>query len=128
MSNMRSPLSQARGLGSASEGVHHWWVQRVSAIALVPLSLWFMWSVVCLAGGDYATAQAWLASPCNATMMVLLVGTMFYHSQLGLQVVIEDYISHEGARLAALLAAKFINFFLAVAGIIAVLRVAVAGA
>lgn len=127
MSNdMKTPISKARGMGSAKEGVHHWWVQRVSGIALVPLTLWFMASIVCLADLDYAGVVAWVQQPLNTALLVALIGTMCYHSQLGLQVVIEDYV-HGGAKVATLLATQLINGFLAIAGILAVLRVAFGG-
>lgn len=127
MSNdMKTPLSKAKGMGSAKEGVHHWWVQRVSGIALVPLTLWFMASIVCLAGADYAGIVEWVKAPLNTALLVALIGTMCYHSQLGLQVVIEDYV-HGGAKIAALLVTQLLNGFLAIAGILAVLRVAFGG-
>lgn len=124
---LRSPLGRALGLGSAKEGVEHWWIQRLTAVALVPLSLWFVTSVIALAGADHATVLAWLSRPLVAILMVLLVGTSFYHASLGLQVVIEDYVHHEGAKIAALVLNKLVCFALAVAGIFAVLKIAFGG-
>ncbi|MBX6366882.1 MAG: succinate dehydrogenase, hydrophobic membrane anchor protein [Rhodospirillales bacterium] len=124
---LRSPLGRALGLGSAKEGVEHWWVQRLTAVALVPLSLWFVTSVIALAGADHATVLAWLSRPLVAILMVLLVGTSFYHASLGLQVIIEDYVHHEGAKIAALVLNKLVCFALAVAGIFAVLKIAFGG-
>src|SRR5207247_332653 len=99
---MRSPLGRAIGLGSAKEGVDHWWAQRITAIALVPLVLWFVIAVIELAGADRAAFVAWLHHPVPAVMMVLLLIAAFYHSALGLQVVIEDYVAHESARFVLL--------------------------
>lgn len=90
--SLRNPLERALNHGSAGAGVHHWWAQRFSAILLVPLTLWLVWTLVMLAGADYATARDWIAAPWNAAMAVLLVGASFYHARLGLQVVIEDYV------------------------------------
>src|SRR5437763_3883690 len=92
---MRSPLGRAIGLGSAKEGVEHWWRQRVSALALVPLTLWFVIAVIGLVGADRQALVAWLHNPMSAVLMVLLLIATFYHTALGLQVVIEDYIHRE---------------------------------
>jgi succinate dehydrogenase / fumarate reductase, membrane anchor subunit len=124
---LRSPLGRAVGLGSAKEGVEHWWMQRLTAIALVPLALWFVASVIALAGADHVAVIEWLSGPLAAILMLLLIGATFYHAALGLQVVIEDYIHGEGAKFAALVLNKFICFALAVAGIFAVLKIAFGG-
>jgi succinate dehydrogenase / fumarate reductase membrane anchor subunit len=121
---LRSELSRARGLGSAKEGVQHWWLQRVSALVLVPLSLWFVVAVVAHAGADYAAVRAWLAAPLTLGLMALLVGAAFYHAGLGLQVVIEDYVRGEGLKIAALVVMKLACLALALAAIIALLVVA----
>jgi succinate dehydrogenase / fumarate reductase membrane anchor subunit len=120
----RSPIARVRGLGSAKEGVQHWWVQRLTAVALVPLTIWFVAGVVALSGASHAEAVAWLGHPLNATLMILAVGLTFHHAQLGLQVVIEDYVHAEGAKLALLIAVKLVALALALAGILAVLRLA----
>lgn len=122
--SLRSPLSRARGLGSAKDGVHHFWVQRVSAVALVPLTLWFVFSVAQLAGGDFYAVRHWVSAPSVAIMLVLFLATTLYHSALGVQVVIEDYVHHEGLKLAALMGQKFLHAIVGVASIFAVLRVA----
>jgi len=119
---MRSPLGGALGLGSAKDGVEQWWLERVTAIALVPLTLWFVVSIVVHMNSDYATAIAWLQTPLAATLMVLLLTALFWHTALGLQVVIEDYI-HSGLKLPLVIAMRFGCFVLAVAGILAVLRI-----
>src|SRR5438067_12024783 len=121
---MRSPLSRAIGLGSAKEGVAHWWRQRVSALALVPLTLWFVIAVIGLIGADHAAFVAWVRSPMPAVFLVLLLVATFYHTALGLQVVIEDYIHGEVARLAALLLMRLLCILFAVRGIFAVAKLA----
>lgn len=120
----QSPLGRARGLGSAKDGVHHFWVQRVSALALIPLSLWFVFSVAQLAGGDYGMVQHWVHAPSVAVTLVLFLFAAFYHSILGLQVVIEDYITHEGLKMASLLLMKFAHWAVGAGAIFAVLKVA----
>src|SRR5512142_197753 len=99
---LRTPLGRALGLGSAKEGVEHWWVQRITAVALVPLTLWFVASLVAHLGVDHASAVVWLGSPLTAIAMILLVIATFVHTALGLQVVIEDYVHHEATKIASL--------------------------
>ena len=120
---MRSPLGRALELGSAKDGVKQWWVERVTAVALVPLTVWFVASIVVHTGNDYATLIAWLRTPIATILMVLLLIALFYHTALGLQVVIEDYI-HSGMKIPALLGMRFGCFALAAAGILAMLRIA----
>lgn len=122
--SFRTPVKQARGLGSARSGVGHWWVQRVTAIALIPLGVWFAGSLIALLSADYATVTAWLTLPYNAVLTALLVIVMFHHSWLGVQVVIEDYVHAEGIKIASLLIIKFIHVLLAAYGVFVVLRVA----
>ena len=121
-SPLRSPLGRAIGLGSAKEGVEHWWAQRLSAFALVSLALWFVASVVALAGADRAVFVDWLHHPAPAVLMVLLLIALFYHSALGVQVVIEDYVDNEAARFTLLIVNKLASILLAVLGIYAVLK------
>jgi succinate dehydrogenase / fumarate reductase membrane anchor subunit len=121
---MRSPLGRAIGLGSAKEGVAHWWAQRVTALALVPLTLWFVIAVIGLVGADHSVFVAWVRSPMPAILLILLLVATFYHASLGLQVVIEDYIHGEVARLATLLMMRFLCIVFAVRGIFAVLKLA----
>ena len=123
-SRMRSPLGRAIGLGSAKEGVEHWWTQRITAIALVPLSLWFVASVISLVGADIETVQNWVGLPLPAILLVLLFIATFYHASLGLQVVIEDYVHPELARLGLVVVVRLLSFGFAVAGIFAVLSIA----
>lgn len=122
--SFRSPLGRARGLGSAKDGVHHFWVQRLSAIALIPLVLWFVFSLARLPGGGYEAVRWWVSAPSVAVVLVLFLAVGFYHSMLGIQVVIEDYVGHEGWKLAMLVIFKFVLTALAVASIFAVLKVA----
>jgi succinate dehydrogenase / fumarate reductase membrane anchor subunit len=119
---MRSPLARAQGLGSAKGGVKHWWAERVSAVALLPLTLWFVGSIIAHAGSDYATAIGWLKTPLGSLPMALLLLALFHHTALGLQVVIEDYV-HSDSKFAALVAVRLGCFTLASAGIVAILRV-----
>lgn len=125
---MRSPLGRAVGLGSAKEGVGHWIAQRVTALALVPLCLWFVAAVIQLAGADYDTMQDWVGRPLPATVLVLLLIATFYHAALGLQVVIEDYVHGELARLGLVISARLACIALAVAGVVAVLTLALGAA
>lgn len=120
--HMRSPLGRAHGLGSAKDGVQQWWFERVTAIALVPLTVWFAASIIVHAGSDYAAVIAWLRTPVTTILMVLLLTGLFYHTALGLQVVIEDYI-HSGMKIPALIGMRLSCFGLAVAGILAALRI-----
>ena len=127
MSSMRTTLGRVRHLGSAKEGTHHWWAQRVTALALVPLTLWFVIQVIRFAGADHAAATAWIGTPYNSVMMVLLIVAVFHHMQLGLQVVIEDYIHGEICKLAAILVVKGGSLVLAIYAIISVIRIALGG-
>lgn len=121
--SMRSPLSRALGLGSAKTGVDAWWRERVSALALVPLTVWFAASIIMHTGSDYLTFIAWLRTPIVSLLMVLLLAGIFYHAALGLQVVIEDYV-HSALKTFALIAMRLGCYGLAVAGILAILRIA----
>ena len=120
----RTPLGRVRGLGSAKEGTEHFWAQRVTAIALVPLALWFVASLAAYTGADHATAKAWLAEPFTSVVMILLVVTGFHHAQLGLQVVIEDYVSTEWVKVFSIIVVKLGALALAVAAIFSVLKIA----
>ncbi len=120
----RTPLARARGLGSAKSGTHHWWMQRLTAVALVPLSLWFVASLIALATADHATVIAWLHSPLVAILCCALIVAIFYHGQLGLQVVVEDYVHTESLKLASIVIAKFLSLLMAGACLFAVLSIA----
>ena len=121
---MRTPLGRVRGLGAAKSGLSHWWHQRLTALAMAPLILWMLWLVFQLAGADYAAATALISHPVNATVMLLCVGVGFWHASLGLQVVLEDYVSHEGVRLAALIVVKMAAILMASLCAFSILKIA----
>jgi succinate dehydrogenase / fumarate reductase membrane anchor subunit len=118
----RSPLARATGLGSAKSGIEDWAMERVSAVALVPLTVWFIVGILTHAGGGYAGYYAWLHALSTAILMVLLLLAIFHHAALGLQVIVEDYV-HSGIKFAVLMIVRFGCIALAVSGIIAVLRI-----
>ena len=120
MADLRSPLARARGLGSAKDGTHHWWLQRLTALALIPLSVWFAASLVMLSGAEWERVGDWMEGPFVMTFLILFIVVGLWHGQLGLQVVIEDYVANEGMRLAGNILVKFIAV---VAGLGAVLSV-----
>lgn len=124
MTALRTPLSRVLGRGAAHEGVRHWWVQRLTSVALIPLSTWFAWSVLRLDTLDHAAVHAWLSSPFNGLGASLLVLSVAWHSSLGVQVVIEDYVHHHGLKFFAILANQFGHVLLAAAGAFAVLKIA----
>ena len=100
--SFRTPLGRARGLGSAKQGTGHWLAQRFTAVALIPLTLWFVISVMIYMRADYVTVLSWLHSPVVAVLLVLLVATLYYHAYLGLQTVIEDYVHDEWLKVSTL--------------------------
>jgi len=122
--SLRSPLGKVLGRGSAKQGVSHWWVQRVTAIALIPLTIWFAFQLMHLPTTDLDAVRTWVASGFNPVWLLLFVGAVTWHSSLGVQVVIEDYIPHKGAKVSALLANTFFHIVVAVACSYAVLRIA----
>lgn len=121
--SLRSPLGRVRGLGSAKEGVDHWRMQRLTAIALVPLSLWFVFGLLGAMGGDYESTREWLSAPLVAAGMLGLIAALFYHATLGLQVVIEDYVSHKGARIAALVALRLVFILATLIAVVSILKI-----
>jgi len=123
-SGMRSPLGRALGLGSAKEGVGHWWLQRITAAALVPLSVWFVIAIIRLVGADIETVRDWVSTPMPAILLVLLLIATFWHASLGLQVVVEDYVHTPLAKLGLVIVVRLGCFAFAVAGIFAVLSMA----
>ena len=116
-------LKPALGLGAAKEGVHHWWMQRLTAIALVPLGIWFAASVVLLEGASYKRVSTWIGDPVVSVLLILTVGTLFFHLKLGLQVVIEDYIHTKLIKFSCLVANTFLNIALGLVCIFSVLKV-----
>jgi succinate dehydrogenase / fumarate reductase membrane anchor subunit len=119
---MRSPLGRARGLGSARAGSGHWWAQRLTALALVPLTLWFIFAAIRLEGASRADVALWLHGPLPIVLLISLVIATFYHLQLGLQVVIEDYVQTDWLRMSSILLIKAACFILALACIVSVLH------
>ena len=126
-SDLRTPLARARGLGSARVGVHHWWAQRLTAIALIPLVVWFAISLVMMSGADYGAVRAWIGSPAVMVLLILTIAIGLHHGQLGLQVVIEDYVHCDGSKLALIVAVRFIAVLFGLAAIVAVLRIGFGG-
>jgi len=121
--SLRSPLGRVLGMGSAKDGSAHWWAQRVSAVALIPLTLWFLFSLLMLPAFDYDTLRTWLSVPISGFLAVLLVAVLAYHSYLGTIVIVEDYVSAAGMKVLTLLVLRFLYVLCAGAGIFAILRV-----
>ena len=122
--SLRTPLRRVLGSGSAKEGVHHWWQQRLTSVALVPLSIWFVVSLLALPSLDHPTVAAWERHGPTPLLLILLVVVATWHSQLGVRVVVEDYVPAPGARTVTLTLVTFAHALLAAAGVLAVLRVA----
>lgn len=120
----RTPLARVRGLGSARAGTHHWWMQRLTAIALVPLSIWFVASLISVVSADHATVIAWLHSPLVAILCCALIVATFYHGQLGVQVVLEDYVHSEWLKLTSIVLMNLLSLLLAAICLFAVLSIA----
>ena len=123
--SLRSPLGRVLGLGTAKDGTAHWWGQRVSGVALALLGLWFAWSLTTMAGYSHADAATFIGQPFNAVMLMLLCVTMAYHSLLGVQVVIEDYVHGHALKIASLVLSRFAHILFAVVGLFAILRLGI---
>ncbi len=121
--SLQGPLARVRGLGSAKEGVHHWWSQRLTAVVLTPLSLWFIYSLVVVTGAEYAIVISWLGKPLNAVLMLLFIFALYYHAALGVQVVIEDYIESDWQKIACMILVKFLAWLTGLSASFAVLKV-----
>jgi succinate dehydrogenase / fumarate reductase, membrane anchor subunit len=126
-SDLRTPLSRARGLGSARQGVHHWWAQRITAVALIPLVAWFAISLIMMSGADYAVVRAWIGSPVVMVLLTLTIVIGLHHGQIGMQEVVEDYVHGEGVKLALIVLLRFIAVLFGLAGIVAILRIGFGG-
>lgn len=120
---LRSPLGRARGLGSARAGSGHWWAQNLTALALVPLSLWFVCGMIRMIGASRHDVALWLSGPVPMVLMIVLIVATFHHLQLGVQVVIEDYVPQPGMRMGSILLVKGAAIVLAVLCIVSVLRI-----
>jgi succinate dehydrogenase / fumarate reductase membrane anchor subunit len=126
--SLRSPIGRVLGLGAAKEGFSHWWLQRVTSVALVLLGLWFVFALLRMPTFQHEFVVAWIAMPLNAVLLLLLIGTLVYHSQLGVQVVVEDYVHHHGLKIATMMLLTFAHVAVAALAIFAVLRIAFGGA
>ncbi len=125
--SLRTPLARVRGLGASRDGLAHWRAQRLTALALIPLSVWLVGWLIALAGASHAEVVAWIRSPWNAALHVLFIAAFFHHAQLGVQVIIEDYVQDEFLKVATLVGVKFLAVLLAMISIVAVLQVATGG-
>ena len=125
--SLRTPLAKARGLGSAKDGTHHFWVQRLTAVALIPLTVWLALSLASIATAGQAEVVAWMKSPLSATLMVCFIMAGFWHMKLGLQVVIEDYVHAESIKITCLILNNLITIFLALAASLSVLKMLLGG-
>ena len=125
--DFESPLAKVRGLGSAQSGTFHWWMQRVTAVALLPLSLVFIQLLKMSLNAPYADTVSWLSTPFNTACIIAWTLTVFYHAALGLQVVIEDYVAHEAAKIIAIWSVNLVFGFLALLALLAVLRTILVG-
>ncbi|MEH6476141.1 MAG: succinate dehydrogenase, hydrophobic membrane anchor protein [Sneathiella sp.] len=125
--SMRTPLKNVRGLGSAKEGTSHWWHQKITAVALIPLFVIALAYVISLVGADYERVRYILSLPFTSLILLLLIGMTFYHMKLGLQVVIEDYIHSEGSKMILLLLNSFFCVVVGLASALAVLKLAFVG-
>lgn len=121
--NLRTPLSKVKGLGAAKEGAGHWWNLRITAIALIPLALWFSFSIALIAVADYATLTAWLSSPFSTVLMILAISVGFYHGYLGLQEIIVDYVANETMKIAMMIGVGLLAALFAALGVISVLKI-----
>ena len=122
--NLRTPLSRAKGLGSAKEGISHWWMQRVTSLFLIPLVVWGAWMMASLGAYDHWHFTAWLAEPLNAILTMTLLIVVCYHAALGLQVIIEDYVHRVAMKITSIVAVYLLSFVLALVGVLAVIKIA----
>ena len=125
--DLRTPLARARGLGSAKAGVHHWWAQRLTAIALIPLVVWFAISLVMMSGAEYEVVRAWIGSPIVMVLLILTIAVGLHHAQLGIQVVIEDYVHSDGFKLALIVLVRFLAVLFGLAAVVAILSIGFGG-
>lgn len=120
----KTPLNQVIGLGTAREGVSHWWHQRVTAVAMLPLGLWFAVSLLIVDLNSYQASIAWIRQPMTAILLSLTVACLIYHSWLGIRVVVEDYVANKGAKVVTLLLSSFAHAFLAAVCLFSILKIA----
>lgn len=122
--SLRHPLASVKGLGASGEGSHHWWLQRVSALALIPLTFWFVFSIIAHLDDGYPAIVAWIAHPPVSVLLMLYVGFTLFHGQLGMQVVFEDYVHNKTTKSVCLLLTKAVFLLAGVASIFAILKIA----
>ncbi|WP_424134845.1 succinate dehydrogenase, hydrophobic membrane anchor protein [Roseomonas chloroacetimidivorans] len=122
---LQTPLGRVRGFGSAKNGTHHWWMQRVTSIVMLPLVIWFTFSIAAHAGEPYEVMAEWIGRPFNAVLLLVLITIGFYHTASGLQVVVEDYVRPDRAVMAVNLAVKSILTLLGLLAALSVLRLAI---
>ena len=122
--SLQTPLARARGLGSAKDGTEHWWHQRLTSLALVPLGLWFTFSVASLSGAEYDQVRDWIAAPWNTTFLLLFIFFAFHHMMSGIEVIVEDYVHNKWAKMTTLILQKFFCLGLGVACSVSVLTIA----
>ncbi len=122
--SLRSPMSRVLGLGSARDGTSHWWSQRMTAVAMTPLTLWFAYSLVSAGSLSYAAVVGWIHTPWHAVLLSLLIATLVYHSMLGIQVVVEDYVHVKWLKVLSIMFLNFAHIVVGVIGVFAVLRIA----
>ena len=121
--SLQTPLARARGLGSSKEGLHHWTAQRLTAFALAPLALWFIYSLVNVTGMGHAEVTNWLQDTLNAVLMLLFIVAMYYHAALGIQVVIEDYVESKWQKISCLILIKFLAWIAGLSSALSVIKV-----
>ena len=121
--DLRTPIARARGLGSAKDGTRHWWMQRITAIALIPLSVWLVGSLVAIGAADHAQTVHWIRSPAVSIALLLTIAALFHHAQLGMQVIIEDYVHAEWRKLTALIVVKLLAITIAATAAFNVLKI-----
>jgi succinate dehydrogenase / fumarate reductase membrane anchor subunit len=122
--SLRSPLGRVLGAGSAKDGTGHWWSQRVTSVAMIPLTLWFLVDLLRMPALDYGTVKSWLAAPTSSLLLLLMVAVSAYHSYLGTTVIVEDYVHSAGRKVATLMLLRFVYVLVAGAGVFAILHVA----
>jgi succinate dehydrogenase / fumarate reductase, membrane anchor subunit len=118
-----SNLRRAQGLGSAKSGLHHWMAQRITAVALIPLGIWFVGAFIVLSTAPFEVAYSWLSSPWAVTLAIFFMLVLFYHGYLGIQVILEDYIPHEFTKWALIITTKLFSILMALLAIVSILKI-----